>query len=81
MSYIPRQEKRTRERVEAKLDTELIQTLELYCQYLSSERDYVIAKALEIAFEKDKAFAQWRKAQAPTAFEKNATPLGAGERG
>ena len=39
MSYIPKQEKRTRERVEAKLDRELIQRLERYCRFLDSDRD------------------------------------------
>jgi hypothetical protein len=65
MSYIPRQEKRTRERVEAKLDRELIERLECYCRYLDSDRDYVIGKALEIAFDKDKGFAEWLKTQPP----------------
>jgi hypothetical protein len=61
MSYIPKQVKRERERVEAKLDRELIQQLELYCRYLESDRDYVVSQALEIAFNKDKGFADWLK--------------------
>jgi bacterioferritin (cytochrome b1) len=69
MSYIPKQEKRTRERVEAKLDRDLIEQLERYCAYLESDRDYVIAKALEIAFDKDKGFAEWLKLQAPEIFK------------
>ena len=48
-SYIPKQPKQNRDRVEAKLDRELIRMLERYCQYLDSDRDYVIGKALEIA--------------------------------
>jgi len=60
MSYIPKQLKQTRERIEAKLDQELIQELEEYCRYLESDRDYVIAQALKIAFRKDKAFSEWR---------------------
>ena len=62
-SYIPKQPKQNRDRVEAKLDRELIRTLERYCQYLDSDRDYVIGKALEIAFKKDKAFADWLESQ------------------
>lgn len=69
MSYIPKQEKRTRERVEAKLDRELIRKLEQYCAYLESDRDYIIGKALEIAFDKDKGFAQWLKLQVPETFQ------------
>ena len=63
MSYIPKQIKRERERVEAKLDRELIAQLEQYCRYLDSDRDYVIAQALVIAFQKDKDFAEWLKNQ------------------
>ena len=62
-SYIPKQPKQNRDRVEAKLDRELIRTLERYCQYLDSDRDYVIGKALEIAFKKDKAFTEWLESQ------------------
>ena len=62
-SYIPKQPKQNRDRVEAKLDRELIRTLERYCQYLDSDRDYVIGKALEIAIKKDKAFAEWLESQ------------------
>ena len=63
-SYIPKQPKQTKERIEAKLDRELIRKLERYCAYLDSDRDYVVSKALEIAFRKDKGFAQWLESQA-----------------
>ena len=63
-SYIPKQPKHTKERIEAKLDRELIRKLERYCTYLDSDRDYVVSKALEIAFRKDKGFAQWLESQA-----------------
>lgn len=62
-SYIPKQPKQNRDRIEAKLDRELIRTLERYCQYLDSDRDYVIGKALEIAIKKDKTFAEWLESQ------------------
>ena len=68
MTYIPKQTKLTRERVEAKLEIGLIRTLESYCEYLESDRDYVISQALEIAFKKDKGFAEWltsRPAETP----------------
>jgi hypothetical protein len=61
-TYIPRQIKPVRERVETKLDRELILELERYCEYLDSDRDYVIAQALSVAFRKDKGFAAWREA-------------------
>ena len=63
MSYIPKQIKKERDRIEAKLDRELVAQLEQYCRYLESDKDYVIAKALEIAFQKDKGFGQWLENQ------------------
>ncbi len=58
-SYIPKQPKQIRERIEAKLDARLVRKLESYCQYLDSDREYVLTQALEIAFRKDKGFAEW----------------------
>jgi hypothetical protein len=60
-SYLPKQIKPIRERVEAKLDLDLITQLERYCEYLESDRDYVIAQALAVAFRKDKGFAEWQQ--------------------
>ena len=80
MSYIPKQEKRTRERLEAKLDREIVRKLEQYCAYLDSDRDYVIAKALEIAFDKDKGFVEWLKAQPAEPFKLTA-PAPTGSKG
>ena len=62
-TYIPKQPKHTRERLEAKLDERLVRRLEMYCRYLESDRDYVVSQALEIVFRKDKAFAAWLAAQ------------------
>jgi hypothetical protein len=66
MSYMPKQVKPSRERVEAKLERDLIRQMELYCEYLDSDRDYVISQALEIAFQKDKGFAEWVKSHPGT---------------
>lgn len=63
-SYIPKQPKHQRERVEAKLDARLVRRLEAYCQYLESDRDYVIAQALDIIFRKDRGFAEWLESHA-----------------
>ena len=51
-SYIPKQIKPVRERVEAKLDRELVLELERYCEYLESDRDYVIAPGIDCRFPK-----------------------------
>ena len=64
MTYIPKQTKLTKERIEAKLETHLIEKLALYCEYLDSDKDYVVSKSLEIAFRKDKGFAAWSKERA-----------------
>lgn len=58
-TYITKQPKITKERVEAKLDQNLVRRLEQYCQYLDSDRDYVISQALQIAFKKDSGFEAW----------------------
>lgn len=62
-TYIPKQTRLTRERVEVKLETALAQKLERYCEYLESDRDYIISQALEIAFKKDKGFEEWLDAR------------------
>jgi hypothetical protein len=64
-SYIPPQVKQTRERLEVKLERSLIEKLEHYCQYLDSDRDYVIGCVLQKAFKKDKGFAEWLKSHDP----------------
>lgn len=60
---IPRQSKPTRERVDLKLERSLLQKLERYCQYMESDRDYVISCILQIVFRKDKGFAEWLRSQ------------------
>ncbi len=62
-SYIPRQPKQLRDRLEFKLERSLIQKLERYCQYMESDRDYVVTSILQIVFKKDKGFAEWLGSQ------------------
>jgi len=57
--YIPKQPRQTRERIEAKLDAQLARKLESYCEFLESDRDYVVTQALELVFRKDKEFVEW----------------------
>jgi len=68
--YITKQIKPVRERVEAKLDRELINELERYCEYLESDRDYVVAQALSVVFRKDKSFLTWKETH-PTSGSKH----------
>src|SRR5260370_19987027 len=58
-SYIPKQPKQIKERIAAKLERALVAMLERYCEYLESDRDYVIAQALTIEFKRDKTFGEW----------------------
>ena len=60
-SYIPKQIKPVRERIEAKLDRDLVIELEQFCEYLESDRDYVVAQALTVVFRKDKGFLTWKQ--------------------
>lgn len=61
--FIPRQTKLTRERLEARLESSLVTKFEYYCQYLDSDRDYVLSQLLELIFRKDKAFVSWLEQQ------------------
>ncbi len=58
-SFIPKQPKKEREQISIKLDRDVLRSLEQYCRYLDSSRDYVIGAALEFIFRKDKHFAEW----------------------
>jgi hypothetical protein len=66
-SYIPKQPKQTRERLEVKLERSLLQKLERYCQYLDSDREYVLGGILQIVFKKDKGFVEWLGSHDPAA--------------
>lgn len=57
--FIPKQTKQVKERLEVKVDTRLIARLDKYCEYLESDRDYVLSQALGLIFRKDKAFQVW----------------------
>jgi predicted transcriptional regulator len=61
--YIPKQPKHQRERLEVKIDERLVRKLEKYCEYIDSDREYVLSQALEIAFRKDKEFGDWLASQ------------------
>jgi predicted transcriptional regulator len=64
-TFIPKQPKLIRERIEVKLDAPVVKKLEQYCTYLDSDRDYVVAQALDFVFRKDREFTAWLAKQAP----------------
>jgi bacterioferritin (cytochrome b1) len=57
--HIPKQQKPTRERIDIKLERSVLEKLDHFCQYLESDRDYVIATVLAVAFRKHQGFAEW----------------------
>lgn len=57
--HIPKQLKPTKERIDVKLEVSLLKSLDRYCQYMESDRDYVIGTVLQVVFKKDKGFAAW----------------------
>ncbi len=63
--HIPRQHKPARERLDVKLERSLIETLDRYCQYMESDRDYVIGCVLQVVFKRDKGFIEWLRVQEP----------------
>ena len=68
MSFrIPKQQKPVKERIDVKLERTLLETLDEYCRYLESDRDYVVSEVLAMAFKKDKGFAAWRASAKATS--------------
>ena len=58
-TVIPKQPKKERDQITIRLDKEVLQTLEHYCRYLESGRDWIINQCLSFIFRKDKAFMLW----------------------
>jgi hypothetical protein len=62
-TVIPKQPKKERDQITIRLDRDVLETLEHYCRYLESSRDYVINQCLTFIFRKDKAFTMWLNGQ------------------
>ena len=62
-TVIPKQPKKERDQITIRLDREVLQTLEHYCRYLESGRDYVINQCLTFIFRKDRPFSEWLASQ------------------
>jgi hypothetical protein len=62
-TVIPKQPKRNRDQITMWLDREVLKTLEQYCRYLDSGRDWIINQCLTFIFPKDKAFLLWLASQ------------------
>jgi hypothetical protein len=58
-TVIPKQLKKERDQITIKLDRDVLLSLEQYCKFLDSSRDYVINQCLTFIFRKDREFADW----------------------
>jgi hypothetical protein len=74
-TVIPKQPKKERDQITIRLDRDVLETLEHYCRYLESSRDWVINQCLTFIFRKAKPFTLWLTGQgiatSPT-FEESA---------
>lgn len=59
-TFIQPQKKQNDEKIEVRLDAEVVQTLREYSEFLESPQGYIITEVLRKAFRKDKAFLTWR---------------------
>ena len=62
-TVIPKQPRKERDQITIRLDRDVLETLEYYCRYLESSRDWVINQCLTFIFRKDKPFTLWLAGQ------------------
>ena len=55
-TVIPKQPKKERDQITIRLDRDVLESLEHYCRYLESSRDWIINQCLTFIFHKDKPF-------------------------
>ena len=58
-TVIPKQPPKERDQITIRLDRDVLQTLEHYCRYLESSRDYMIDPCLTFIFRKGRRFEEW----------------------
>jgi hypothetical protein len=59
-TFIQPQKKQNEEKIEVKLDLDVIHTLRDYSEFLDSPQGYIVTEILRKAFRKDRAFLSWR---------------------
>jgi hypothetical protein len=62
-TFIQPQKKQNDEKIEVRLDAEVVHTLREYAEFLESPQGYIVTEVLRKAFRKDKAFVNWRNAR------------------
>ena len=60
-SFIKPKKKQDDEKIEVRIDADVLECLRAYAQFLESPQGYVVNEILRKAFRKDRAFAEWRK--------------------
>ena len=64
-TFIKPKKKQDEEKIEIRMDADVLESLRAYAQFLDSPQGYIVSEILRKAFRKDRAFAEWRKQ--PTA--------------
>jgi hypothetical protein len=70
-TFIKPKKKQDEEKIEIRIDTDVLDSLRAYAQFLDSPQGYVVSEILRKAFRKDRAFAAWRKTATPAASNDN----------
>ncbi len=68
-----------KEHLTARIDPDLLQTLNHYCRFIQSSQNYVIEQSLRYMFAKDRDFQLWMNTQGATEEESSHAKTGKGE--
>ena len=60
-TFIKPKRKQEEEKIEIRIDADVLESLRAYAQFLDSPQGYVVSEILRKAFRKDRAFAEWSK--------------------
>ena len=60
-TFIKPKKKQDEEKIEIRIDADVLESLRAYALFLDSPQGYVVSEILRKAFRKDRAFAEWRK--------------------
>jgi hypothetical protein len=66
-TFIKPKKKQDEEKIEIRIDADVLESLRAYAQFLDSPQGYVVSEILRKAFRKDRAFAEWRTRATPAA--------------
>lgn len=64
MPLIERQPKEKKETLSVAVDVEVLQDLDFYCEFLESNKGFVVQNVLKYVLDKDKEFQKWKESPA-----------------